>query len=277
MAMTSLSIEQRIQFVLVETSHPGNIGAVARAIKTMGFGKLVLVNPRSFPDPEATTRASGADDVLQNAKVVASLDEALASSELVVGTSVRDRQIAWPIHNPRTTALKIKNHIVEQDQESTGEVSILFGRERTGLENSELDKASWQVRIPANDEYNSLNLASATQIIAYELRCALLEPHQPQNQEQEDAVVQEVEVDTQTEEEAASKLQQRQRLASHAEMQSYYQHLEEVLAKLDFLKVSPPTKLLRKIQRLYNRSHVSFEELQILRGILTAIDKKLKS
>jgi len=243
----AVNVANQIQFVLVETSHPGNIGAVARAIKTMGFGRLVLVNPKQFPDDEATSRASGAADVLENALVVSTLEEALQDSDLVVGTSVREREISWPTFTARDTATKIK---VSIDDKSVSKVSILFGRERTGLENHELDQASWQVRIPANEEYSSLNLGSAVQIISYELHCALLE------------------VDTQVKEEREpSKLEQRQRLATHAEMQSYYGHLEKTLLNLEFIKVNPPTKLLRKVQRLYNRAEVSFEELQILRGL----------
>ena len=256
---------QSICFVLVEPSHPGNIGAVARAIKTMGFKKLVLVNPKKFPDPEATTRAAGADDVLANAQVFESLDAAIADCEYVIGTSVRDRQISWPVATPKETADKVVDFLkIEKNEmtinEAKPKVAILFGRERTGLENHELDHARWQIRIPANDEYSSLNLAAATQIIAYELNCAL----------------QETAAQT-IEEETAQKtgVEKRQRLATHAEMQGFYTHLEEILLQLDFIKVKPPTKLLRKIIRLYNRSYVSFEELQILRGMLTATQHKL--
>lgn len=253
MSKLSFNPAKLIQFVLVETSHPGNIGAVARAIKTMGFNQLVLVNPRVFPDQEATARASGANDVLEQALVVNTLDEALSDSEIIIGTSVRERQISWPTFSPRETATKLKHSFTS---ESISKASILFGRERTGLENEELDKANWQVRIPANPEYSSLNLASAAQIIAYELRTELIE----------------IEPEITSE---PSKLQLRQRIATYDEMQSYYAHLEKTLLRLDFIKVNPPTKLLRKINRLYNRADVSFEELQILRGILTAIDKKL--
>jgi len=257
---TTRQVANQIQFVLVETSHPGNIGAVARAIKTMGFGRLVLVNPKQFPDDEATSRASGAADVLENALVVSTLEEALSDSDLVVGTSVREREISWPTFTARDTATKIKASI---DDKSVSKVSILFGRERTGLENHELDQASWQVRIPANEEYSSLNLGSAVQIISYELRCALLEGSDKNEKGERD------------ETREPSKLEQRQRLATHTEMQSYYAHLEKTLLDLDFIKTNPPTKLLRKVQRLYNRAEVSFEELQILRGVLTAVDKKL--
>lgn len=266
---------QNIRFVLVEPSHPGNIGAVARAIKTMGFSQLVLVNPRRFPDPEATARASGADDVLEKCMVVNSLQEAISDCEHVIGTSVRDRQISWPVATPKETAIKIQGFLKSGSENSPEKamknnqlqsddfpnIAVLFGRERTGLENHELDHAQWQIRIPANDEYNSLNLASAVQIIAYELNCALIDIDML-NQE-------EVEADK-------TKLEKRQRLATHGEMQGFYQHLEETLLELDFIKTNPPTKLLRKIIRLYNRNNVSFEELQILRGILSATQQKIK-
>ena len=255
-------IHDSVRFVLVEPSHPGNIGAVARAIKTMGFSRLVLVNPKQFPDPEATARAAGADDVLDNCQVVDSLEGAIADCEYILGTSVRDRQISWPIATPKQTAEKLSQQIYANPKAAQTEIAILFGRERTGLENHELDHAHWQIRIPANDEYNSLNLASATQIIAYEIHCAFsmgLEEANANNKELE----------------RMTGVQERQRLATHAEMQGFYEHLEQILLQLDFIKTNPPTKLLRKIIRLYNRSHVSFEELQILRGMLTATQNKL--
>lgn len=258
-------LHQSIRFVLVEPSHPGNIGAVARAIKTMGFNELALVNPKKFPDPEATTRASGADDVLNNALVYQTLPEAIAECEYVIGTSVRDRQISWPVLTPRETADKIRHDLFdneEGDANSISKIAILFGRERTGLENHELDHAQWQIRIPANQEYSSLNLASATQIIAYELNVALSRGLEKEINEKS----------------AVKKtgVLERQRLATHEEMHGYYRHLEETLTQLEFIKTNPPTKLLRKIIRLYNRSHVTFEELQILRGMLTATQQKIK-
>ena len=261
----SKNLHQSIRFDLVEPSHPGNIGAVARAIKTMRFSKLVLVNPKKFPDPEATARASGADDVLKNCQVFDSLELAIGDCEYVIGTSVRDRQISWPVASPRETAEKIEQILTSDQIEQISKkpnIAILFGRERTGLENHELDHAQWQIRIPANDEYNSLNLASAAQIIAYELNYALSSI----------SSIKQVEDYNKPE----TGVEKRQRLATHAEMQGFYTHLEETLLQLDFIKINPPTKLLRKIIRLYNRSHVSFEELQILRGILTATQQKLK-
>ena len=249
-----------IRFVLVEPSHPGNIGATARAIKTMGFSELVLVSPQTFPHPDAFARASGATDILDNCHIVDSLDDAISECELIIGTSVRERQITWPTSTPRETAERITHFLKEGSQN----IAILFGRERTGLENHELDSAQWQIRIPANKQYNSLNLASAVQIIAYEINCQFDEEVMELSNKEVDKV-------------AKSNLAKRQRLATHTEMQAYYHHLEETLHQLDFIKTNPPTKLLRKINRLYNRANVSFEELQILRGILTATQKAIQN
>ena len=260
-------IHDSVRFVLVEPSHPGNIGAVARAIKTMGFSRLVLVNPKQFPDTEATARAAGADDVLENCQVVTSLEAAISDCEYVLGTSVRDRQISWPIATPKQSAEKLSRRILEHNDKQQIEIAILFGRERTGLENHELDHAQWQIRIPANDEYNSLNLASATQIIAYEMHCAFSIGS---------IDISDVDIKASQDTSELTGVQERQRLATHTEMQGFYEHLEQTLLQLDFIKTNPPTKLLRKIIRLYNRSHVSFEELQILRGMLTATQNKLK-
>lgn len=278
----STLFHHNVRFVLVEPSHPGNIGAVARSIKTMGFSQLVLVSPRSFPDQEANRRAAGAEDVLNNCIVVDSLEEAIADCQQVIGTSVRDRKISWPVASPKETATKVNDFLqstmanvddsegvnfkIEGEEvvsQNLPHIAVLFGRERTGLENHELDHAQWQIRIPANDEYNSLNLASAVQIIAYEMNCAFIENSEANSDSEQGKPVKN------------TNLEKRQRLATHAEMHGFYQHLEEVLAKLDFIKANPPTKLLRKIIRLYNRSNMSFEELQILRGILTATEQKI--
>ena len=254
---------QQIRFVLVEPSHPGNIGAVARAIKTMGFTKLVLVKPRLFPHDDALARAAGASDILENAQIVGDLDEAIADCQLVIGTSVRDRRVSWPIKSPKEMSIALKNYA---DDNIACEIAIVFGRERTGLENSELDKTHWQIRIPANADYSSLNLASATQIIAYELRCAL---HRATSFE-----VKSMNEGTET---VLTGVQARQRVATQAELNGYFLHLEETLHQLEFVRGNSATKLMRKIIRLYNRAQVNVEELHILRGILTAIQSKLIS
>ncbi|MGH1543688.1 MAG: RNA methyltransferase [Arenicella sp.] len=248
---------QQIQFVLVEPSHPGNIGAAARAMKTMGLTRLVLVKPRQFPHADATARAAGAADILEQAIIVDELDAAIADCEWVIGTSVRDRRVSWPTMSPK----KVTEALVTKfEQHPEANIAFVFGRERTGLENSELDKTQWQVRIPANPEYSSLNLAAAVQIIAYELHCHLFHSD---------------DVPAQEGERKNTGQQQRQRLATQHELMLYYEHLQQTLEQLDFLKTKPPTKLLRKIIRLYNRADVNIEELHILRGILTATQNEL--
>ena len=237
----------RLRIVLVEPTHPGNIGAVARAMKTMGLHNLILVNPEKFPHIEATKRAAGAESVLEQAKIVNSLSEAIDECDLIFGTSVRDREVSWSTITPRVAADKVVEHAIQPDSK----IAILFGRERSGLKNSELDLCQYQIRIPANEEYSSLNLASAVQIQAYEIRMAMLGAAQIQEQQ-----------------EPANK---RMALATSEDLQRYYQHLEETLEQIDFIKSKPPTKLMRKITRLYNRAQVNVEEIQILRGILTAV------
>lgn len=244
----------QISIVLVEPSHPGNIGAAARAMKTMGLSRLVLVNPRRFPDDEATRRAAGAESVLNQALVVSDLATALGNIDCVVGTSVRDREVGWPTKTPRETA----DYINQKLNDDASQVAILFGRENSGLTNAELESCQAQVRIPANSEYSSLNLASAVQIIAYELRCKSLE---------------DVETDTQVEKNGS--LKQRQQAASTAQKQGHLDHLQQTLEDIDFVRTKPPTQLMRKLSRLYNKADLTVEEIQILRGILTAINEKL--
>ena len=246
-------LSEILRFVLVEPTHPGNIGAVARAMKTMGLENLVLVNPEQFPDVEATRRAAGAESVLQKATIVATLNEAINDCDMVFGTSVRDREVSWSTITPRLAADKVVEHYGLQQ----GNIAVLFGRERSGLKNEELDLCQYQIRIPANEEYSSLNLASAAQILAYEVRMAML------SVEEIDLVADEA-------------VNERLALATTDDLQRYYQHLEQTLDQIDFIKSKPPTKLMRKITRLYNRAQVNIEEIQILRGILTAMQNVLE-
>ena len=233
-----------IRFVLVEPTHPGNIGAVARAMKTMGVGPLYLVNPRRFPDHEAVRRAAGAEDLLAQATVCTSLDEALSGCALVYGTSVRNRSIGWPVEPPEVAVRRMC------EVSSGGKpVAVLFGRERSGLRNRELDRAVCQIRIPANPEYASLNLASAAQIIAYEIRKQAASG---------------VSLEHTTRDEP---------MASAEDLERMYKHIEETLEQIDFIKYRPPTKLMRKIIRLYNRAELSMDELQIIRGMMTAMQE----
>ena len=229
-----------IQVVLVNPSHPGNIGAVARAMKNMGLRHLVLVDPRKFPDPEAEWRAASALDIIQSARVVPSLDEAIGESQFVVGTSARERRIPWPVQDARLTA----GRIVER---STNEkVSILFGREDSGLNNEELRRCNLHCHIPTHPDYESLNLSMAVQIVCYEIRMAELEGTLPPEEDSH----------------------WENPFATSQDMEYFYEHLEETLVELEFLNPSAPRQLMTRLRRLYSRVRLDDMEVQILRGIL---------
>jgi TrmH family RNA methyltransferase len=235
-----------IRVVLVETSHPGNIGAVARAMKNMDLGELVLVRPKSFPDPEASARASGATDVLERARVVETLEAGLADCGLVVATTARDRDQNIRVLDVREGAQRM---VVEA---ARGPVALLFGNERTGLTNSELSLAHMLLRIPANPQYSSLNLAMAVQLVTYEIyRARGAHYVQP-----EPAVP----------------------LAPAADMERFYVHLAEVLEQIDFRdRTASGTSLMERIRRLFNRAELDQNEVNILRGILTAVQQKRRT
>ena len=233
----------RIRIVLVQPSHGGNIGGCARAMKNMGLTRLVLVAPEDFPGAEASARAAGADDVLAQAQVCTTLDEAIADCHLVIGASARERRIAWPTLAPDEAARKVVAAVGQ-------EVAVLFGRERTGLTNDELDRCQILVTIPANPEFSSLNLACAVQLIAYEIRCAA------------------VTGDAATPTNAAEKLGEP--LATSAELQRFYLHLDQVMVASGFLDPKNPRLLTRRVTRLFNRVEMTSNEVNILRGILSA-------
>jgi len=236
----------RIRIVLVQPSHGGNIGGCARAMKNMGLTRLVLVAPEDFPGEEASARAAGADDVLAQAQVCATLDEAIADCHLVIGASARERRIAWPTLAPDAAARRVVSAAGQ-------EVAVLFGRERTGLTNDELDRCQILVNIPANPDFSSLNLACAVQVIAYELRCAT---------ETGDAA---------TLTNAAEMLGEP--LATSAEVQRFYQHLDQVMVASGFLDPKNPRLLTRRVRRLFNRVEMTSNEVNILRGILSAVSQ----
>lgn len=255
----------QIQVVLVEPTHPGNIGAVARSMKTMGLSRLVLVNPKKFPHYEASKRAAGAESVLETARVEDTLARAVSDCTIIYGTSVRDREVEWPTSEPRVAAIDILAHLRRQttaESDSAAAAAILFGRESSGLSNEELDLCQAQIRIPANSEYSSLNLASAVQIICYELRLAALQDSFDESSEQES--------DT-----PLTALERRQLSATQAQRNGHLSHLMETLTELDFVKAESPTMLMRKLTRLYNKADLSVEEIQILRGILSAVQSRL--
>jgi tRNA (cytidine32/uridine32-2'-O)-methyltransferase len=229
----------RVRIVLVETSHPGNMGAAARAMKNSGLSRLYLVRPQRYPHAEARARASGANDVLTGAVVCASLSEALQGTTLVVGTSARARSLRWPHLAPCECAARALQ------EAATADVAIVFGRERSGLSNTELDRCHYLTSIPTHPAYRSLNLAAAVQIMGYELLLAV-----PQ------AVA--------TDEKPAEPR------ADAEELERFYVHLEETLVALDFLDRRSPRYLMRRLRRVFNRAGLTQNEVNILRGILTA-------
>lgn len=241
--MNSLS---NVRIVMVQTTHPGNIGAAARAMKNMGLSDLVLVSPKDFPSDEANARASGADDILAAARVVDQLEDALSDRELVIGASARLRSITWPQVDPRTGAEKVVS--------SGLRTAILLGREHAGLTNEEMERCHFLLHIPSNPEYTSLNVAAALQVIAYELFMRALA----------DLPVQDIPA--------------AERLATGEVMESFYGHLQAVLEEVQFLH---PTKheesILRRLRRIFNRTALEEQEVHLLRGILTRVQRQLKS
>lgn len=234
-----------IEIVLVNPSHPGNIGATARAMKTMGLDRLCLVAPRRFPHPEAQARAVAAEDVLARARVVETLDQAIGAAALVVGTSARERRIPWPVLDPRRCAQRITAVAAEQS------VAVLFGREDRGLSNEELKLCHLHLAIPSVPEYSSLNLAMAVQIVCYELRMLALGETLP------DSAIAHWDAP----------------LAAHAELERLYAHFEQTLSALGFLNPAAPRQLMQRLRRLYSRAQPDVMEVNILRGILSTTDK----
>ncbi|KVS12775.1 RNA methyltransferase [Burkholderia multivorans] len=231
------------RFVLVEPSHPGNVGAAARALKTMGFARLVLVAPRVphvQSDPEAIAMASGADDVLASAHVVPTLGEALSGVQWSIALTARTREYGPPRLAPRAAAAHARTQV------ESGDIALVFGNERTGLANEHVEQCSALAHIPANPAYSSLNLAQAVQVLAYELRVAFLE--------QASEAAQQPAADTGA-------------LAQSDEIERMYLHLENALIALDFLDPRNPKKLMPRLRRLFARTGLEREEVNILRGI----------
>jgi len=232
-------MKSNIRIVLVNTTHPGNIGAAARAMKNMCLERLYLVEPKSFPCAEATARASGADDLLASAVVCQSLSQALDGCRFVVGASARSRSISWPVENPRLASARL----MEESQQ--GDVALVFGREHSGLSNEELEKCHYLVHIPSNPDFSSLNLAAAVQVLCYEL----MMQSPDENAQLEDELREVVSMD---------------------EMESFFEHLEQTLVELEFLDANHPRKLMRRLRRFFNRSRPDQTEINILRGVLSA-------
>jgi tRNA/rRNA methyltransferase/tRNA (cytidine32/uridine32-2'-O)-methyltransferase len=237
-----------LHFVLVGTTHPGNIGASARAMKAMGFTQMTLVSPKTVPAAAATAMASGADDVLAKAKVLSSLGLAVSKCALVIGTTARDRHLQWPVLSPAEAGIRIREALSE------GPVAVVFGREQAGLSNAELDLCHHAVRIPSDPAFSSLNLAQAVQVCAYEFRQALMRT------DNGDAVV---------------KADERDRLATTAELDQLHAHLIEMMTAVGYFDPSNPRLLERRLRRLINRASMRQSEAQILRGFMSAIAARL--
>ena len=230
---------QRVRIVLVGTQHPGNIGSAARALKTMGLSRLVLVAPERFPHADADALAAGADDVLASARIHASLADAIADCRLVLGCTARSRRVALAEQSPRDAAERALGVAAGE-----GEVALVFGRERTGLTNDELQLCHGAVHIPANPEYSSLNLAAAVQVLAYELRLAALQAASPVRSGPAGTP------------------------AEHAALEGFFAQLAQTLDDIDFHKGRAPESAMRKLRRLFLRTGLDVREVRLLRGIL---------
>ncbi len=239
---------ENIRIVLVGTTHSGNIGSAARAMKVMGLKNMVLVAPQCSVDGQAIALAAGASDIANNARIFTSLEEAVADCGLVIATSARSRSLDWPLLNPRECGEKAIGEV------SSHPVAFVFGRERTGLSNDELQHCHFHVAIPANPEYSSLNLAMAVQTLCYEARMAWLE-----SQTQEQAVKKSKAIDT---------------LYPRSEdLARFYVHLEAVLRDTGFINSAHPGVVMNKLKRLFTRARPEAQELNILRGILSSVQK----
>ena len=246
----------KLRIVMVNTTHPGNIGAAARAMKNMGLSRLYLVDPIAKIDDEAMQRSSRAEDILNNVVICDTLEEALADCGLVVGTSARSRAIPWPLMNPRQCGDR-----VAQAVSADNEVAIVFGRESRGLTNEELHLCHAHVHIPTEESFSSLNVAQAIQVMAYEMRLAVHE-----NVGQEDKESQErwgVDWDYP--------------LATHEQLNGMLQHMEQTMVEIGFLNPDTPKQLMSRLRRLYQRAAPDQVEINIMRGMMTAMQSQIRS
>ncbi|RME33740.1 MAG: RNA methyltransferase [Gammaproteobacteria bacterium] len=237
----------RIRVVLVGTTHPGNIGGAARAMKAMGLRRLYLVRPERFPCAEATARASGADDLLAGAVVCETLAKAVADCHLVIGTTARERRLPWPVLDPRACGELALTHA-----DAGEEVALVFGREHSGLTNEELALCQRAIRIPTDPDFSSLNLAAAVQVLCYELRMAAGAPQRR---------------------EAAGRQERRVPPATRQELDALHRHLLAAMTAVGFLDPDKPRQLPRRLARLLVRAGLDHNEVQILRGFLAAVEQ----
>lgn len=235
----------KIRTVLINTSHPGNIGACARALKNTGLSQLYLVNPQDFPSSKATAFATSGKNILEKATVVTTLKEALHGCHLVYGTSARKRTLSWPVFEARDAA----KHIITAVKQSHQEIAILYGCEKYGLSNEDLENCNYQIFIPTSDEYSSLNLSHAVQVINYELLMAYRQTDEQKS------------IDSTSESE----------IATFEEMDSFYKHLEKAMLHVRFLDRTEPGQLMARLKRIFSRAKPDKVELKILRGFLKNI------
>jgi len=236
-----------IRIILVETSHPGNIGATARAMKTMGLSSLYLVKPKIFPHADATAMAAGADDILFRAVVVETLEEAIADCQLVLATSARSRARPWPMLSPREMGEKI----ISEKQHNIG---LVFGRESSGLTNEELQLAQYHVQIPSVETFSSLNVAQAVQVLCYEIRMAFLSQEKegdPPAASASDSIY-----------------------PNAKSLEDFYQHLETLLIEIEFIDAQKPMHQMQKLRRLFAKARLESAEVQLLRGVFKDIQKR---
>jgi tRNA (cytidine32/uridine32-2'-O)-methyltransferase len=245
----------QIRIVLVNTTHSGNIGAAARAMKNMGVTQLVLVDPIAEIDGDAIVRASGASEILDDCIIVPSLDEAVVGCGLVIGTSARGRHIPWPLCSPRECASKANQAVKHGNS-----VALVFGRESRGLTNEELHKCNAHVHIPTNPDFSSLNIAAAVQVLCYEMRISALE--QTNQTEQQNASKWGVEWDYE--------------LAPHDDMERFFDHLKQSLVDIGFLDPNTPKQLMTRLRRMFQRTALDKMEVSMMRGILAAVQRKAK-
>ena len=247
---------QNIRIVMIQTSHTGNIGAAARAMKVMGLSDLCLVNPKSAPDEQSIAMSSNATDILVNASIFDSLSEAIADCQLVVGTSARhERTLSWDIQDSRNTGELIAKHT---NSNPNAKVAVLFGRESSGLSNEELAHCQHLVHIPTNPDYSSLNVASAVQILSYECRLATIALAKVADIEHE------------------KDFQSDDPWVNADDLESYFEHLKQVMIEVNFLDSENPRYLIPRLRRLYSRSGITRSEMNILRGMLASIQKNTK-
>jgi TrmH family RNA methyltransferase len=244
---TKSNILKQFRIILCETSHPGNIGSVARAMKTMGFLDLYLVNPKDFPSKHAEALACGAEDILRKATLVTSLESALKNINHIIGFTARKRELTQPHKNVRDLSKQLIN------EANNNKIAIIFGNETNGLSNLELQHCQSLGFIDANSKYSSLNLAHAVQIVCHEIRMASELPI-------ENKILKQI----------------TKKYVSHDLQNGFYRHLEEILDEIGFLKKIQADRLMMRLRLLFNRTQMEKEEVNILRGILSEIQKKLK-